>query len=110
MKIEIKCLEGNQWNHLPADKIKGGSILDFLLDEIQPTVCAVYEDDKPVFYVANTDRHTEMMRKTGKHCFSAQDFQVMLSMQDNPLPLIAHVFPDSNILDIRRKEKQESFG
>lgn len=110
MRIEIKCLEGNKWNHLPIEKIKGRSILDFMMDELSPTVAAVYDEDRPIFYLSNTERHTKMMKDKGQTCFTAQDLQVLLSIEDTPLPLVAHTFPGSNVIDVRRAEKQESFG
>lgn len=108
MKIEIKCLEGNKWNHMPIEKVKGSSLIDFMLDELSPTVAAVYDNDKPVFFVSNTDNHRDLMVKKGHHCFTAQEFSALMGAEKEIRPMIAYTFPGSEILDIRRAEQQES--
>lgn len=111
MKVEIKCLEGTKWNHLPVEKIKGHSIIDFMMDELSPTVAAVYdEEDKVLFCLSNTEQHKQLMKDNGKTCFSVSDMQILLGSEEVKLPsLVAHTFPGSHVMDIRRIEVQESF-
>jgi len=111
MKIEIKCLDGNCWINMPIEKLKGSSILEYMADEMTPTVAAIYDGEKPVFFLSNTDKHSQMMRGKGHVCFSTSEFQAIMSAETQTFSkMVVHTFPGSSVVDIRRAEVQESFA
>jgi hypothetical protein len=108
MRVEVKCLEGRNWNYLPADKIKGLSIIDFLLDELTPTVAAIYDGENAVFFIANSEKYVKMMRDKGNHCFTAQDLHTLLGKKDDFRKMVAHTFPGSNVIELKPAQMQEA--
>ena len=106
MRIELKSLDGKQWGNVPIEKLKGNSIINFIEDELSPTIAAIYDNEEPIFYVSNTDRYKEMMEKKGKFCVSVSEMKALMG-ENGYHSLVAKELPGSKIIDIRSAEKQQ---
>jgi hypothetical protein len=104
MKVELKTYCNNKWQSIPIGKIINQSIAQYMADSEDPIVVALYDEinPSPIAYFSNQQKYVDMYRDKG-FCMLAEDLLILLGETEPPLPLVATVFPDSEVVSIERQ-------
>ena len=109
MKIRLRELNGKVWTDVNIKDLKGTSILRFIASSDVPTVGAVYDDDKPVLFITNSEEQRLKYKEKGAS-FMAIDLQELVAAEMMPSALVEaceKVFGGGTFIELQVKEKEE---
>jgi len=114
LKVKMQKKKGSCWLDISCDDLLGKSLAQYMADEFDPVVCAVFDEDKPVMWVANKQEYVDHYKsqwadekKTHKKlAFHADEMLDFLGTQIVP-QVIVKQFPESSFIEIQKLEPQK---
>ena len=110
MKASCKYLEGNKWHHLELKECVGQSIAYIMSKDDRQMVAALLDDDdKPIFFLTNTDEQYSKYNERGL-TMRVSDLILLLGSETIPShPVVTaclKVFPDGKFEAIKDERKE----
>ncbi len=108
MKIKLRQRRNNnKWYNVPIEEIKAKSLVAFVEEEFDATICTAYdEEEKPFLVVANTSDMKDYCDKSGIAFMYASDMMDLLTGSIG-ISLVAEVFPDSEFIEVKPIEPEK---
>ena len=101
LRAEIKRLEGTKWKPIPIAELDATvSLIDWVETAEGTIIVAIFEDEKPVAFISNHQQYVDMYKSKGFACL-ATDLKHILLPTLQPVQLVADIFPDSTLKEIR---------
>jgi len=101
-KIEIKKLEEKKWKGVPVNDIIGKSLLEYIDDEKQPVVAALFEDEETKAVITNSEKYLKNYKKKYPKALVSLAWWLRDLMTNSVgIPLIGAALPDSRIKEIK---------
>jgi hypothetical protein len=101
LRAEIKRLgPDNKWKPIPVDEIVDNSLVDWIEQAEGVIIVAIFEDEKAVAFISNRQKYVDMYMSKGFACL-ASDLKHILLPTLQPIQLVADIFPDSTLKELR---------
>jgi len=103
LKVIIKRLIDKKWQPIPVDEVVDKSLVDWIDTAEGILIAALYEDEKPVAFISNNQHYVDMYKEKG-FSMLASDLQKILLPSLKPVQLVADIFENATVKEIRQAE------
>lgn len=103
--VKIKKLQTTEegrkvWTGVPIEKLRHGTLLDYIQQETEPVVAALFEDETELKAVITNNEEYIEMYKDKCLVLMADQLSTLMLPDGSSIELVARVFPDGQVREV----------